>query len=266
MKISRWMGSLSLSFIIGLLLFTPTEISAQWWKIIKPKDNTNTTQPQPTPTPQKSTKKRSTGGLSDSTISLGLKEALSKGVRFAVDNLGVEDGFYKNLDVKIPMPKGLQSVARVASFAGYGDRVEAFELSMNRAAEKAVPVAIDVFVDAIKQMSFSDAKNILFSGEDDAATKFFQRTSEEKLRGKFRPIVEKFTGETGVTQSYKELVEKAGFMANFIGEDAKDLDGYVTQKALDGTFYMVAQEEKKIRKDPIGRTTQILRDVFGVLK
>ncbi|NNF00413.1 MAG: DUF4197 family protein, partial [Pyrinomonadaceae bacterium] len=86
------------------------------------------------------------------------------------------------------------------------------------------------------------------------------------LRGKFRPIVEKFTNETGVTQSYKAMVDKAGFMAAFIGKDAKDLDGYVTQKALDGTFYMVAQEEKKIRKDPIGRTTQILRDVFGILK
>ena len=254
---SAWIKTASFALLMGLFLLTSTDVSAQWWKIEK-KDTTKTT----TTTP----KKQDTKGVSDNTISLGLKEALSKGVRFAVDNLGVEDGFYKNLEVKIPLPKGLKSVARVASFAGYADRVDAFELAMNRAAEKAVPVAVDVFVDAIKQMTFTDAKNILFSGEDDAATQFFRRTSEETLRGKFRPIVEKFTNETGVTQSYKAMVDKAGFMAAFVGKDAKDLDGYVTQKALDGTFYMVAQEEKKIRKDPIGRTTKILRDVFGILK
>ena len=150
--------------------------------------------------------------------------------------------------------------------AGYGDRVDDFKLAMNRAAEKAVPVAKDVFVDSLKQMTFDDARKILFSGEDDAATQFFKRTSEERLRGEFRPIVEKFTEETGVTQSYKRMVDKAGWMARFAGKDARDLDGYITQKALDGTFWMIAQEEKKIRKDPIGRTTKILRDVFGVLK
>lgn len=214
---------------------------------------------------QKSNRNNS-NNVSDSKISLGLKEALTKGVRFAVDSLGQEDGFFKNAEVKIPLPKSLKSAARVARFAGYGDRVDDFELSMNRAAEKAVPVAIDVFIDSIKQMTFTDAKNILFSKEDDAATQFFRRTTEEKLRGEFRPIVEKFTDETGVTQSYKNMMDKAGFMAAFVGKDAKDLDGYITQKALDGTFYMVAQEEKKIRKDPIGRTTQILRDVFGILK
>ncbi|MDQ3635127.1 MAG: DUF4197 domain-containing protein [Acidobacteriota bacterium] len=204
--------------------------------------------------------------ISDSKVSLGLKEALTKGVIFAVDNLGREDGFYDNASVRIPLPKSLQSVARVARFAGYADRVDAFELSLNRAAEKAVPVAVDVFVDSIRQMTFTDAKNILFSGQDDAATQFFRRTTEDRLRGKFRPIVEDFTGETGVTQSYKAMMDKAGFVAMFLGDDAKDLDGYITEKALDGVFYVVAQEEKKIRKDPIGRTTQILRDVFGILR
>ncbi|NNE97591.1 MAG: DUF4197 domain-containing protein, partial [Pyrinomonadaceae bacterium] len=185
MKKSRWMGIIGVSFLAGIILLAPTDVSAQWWKIVKPKDNNTAAKPEPTPTPTKRSQRRATKGISDSKISLGLKEALSKGVRFAVDSLGVEDGFYKNLDVKIPLPKSLKSVARVASFAGYRDRVDAFELAMNRAAEKAVPVAIDVFVDAIKQMSFSDAKDILFSGEDDAATKYFQKTSEEKLRGKF---------------------------------------------------------------------------------
>ena len=204
--------------------------------------------------------------ISDAAAALGLKEALTKGIDFAVDNLGQEDGFFGNENVRIPMPKGLKNIARVAKFAGYSDRVDAFELAMNRAAEKAVPVAKDVFVDSLSQMTFDDARKILFSGEDDAATQFFRRTSEETLRGKFRPIVEKFTEETGVTNSYKQMVEKAGWMARFAGKEANDLDGYVTQKALDGTFYMIAQEEKKIRKDPIGRTSKILRDVFGILK
>ena len=200
--------------------------------------------------------------ISNSKAALGLTEALSKGIDFAVDNLGQEDGFFKNPEVKIPLPKSLKSAARVARFAGYSDRVDSFELAMNRAAEKAVPVAKDVFVDALKQMTFTDAKNILFSGEDDAATQFFRSKTEDKLRGKFRPIVEDFTEETGVTQSYKSMMDKAGFMAAFVGKDAKDLDGYITEKALDGLFYMVAQEEKKIRKDPIGRTTQILAGCF----
>jgi hypothetical protein len=204
--------------------------------------------------------------VSDAAAALGLKEALTKGIDFAVDSLGVEDGFFGNKEVKIPMPKSLKSIARVAKFSGYGSRVDAFELALNRAAEKAVPVAKDVFMDSLKQMTFNDARKILFSGEDDAATQFFRRTSEEKLGEKFRPIVEKFTAETGVTSSYKSMMDKAGWMARFAGKDANDLDGYVTQKALDGTFYMIAQEEKKIRKDPIGRTTKILRDVFGILK
>ncbi|MFV0388900.1 MAG: DUF4197 domain-containing protein [Pyrinomonadaceae bacterium] len=204
--------------------------------------------------------------ISDSLATAGLKEALKKGVTFAVDNLGKEDGFYKNTAVKIPLPKTLKNAAKFARFAGYGDRVDAFDLALNRAAEKAVPVAIDVFVDSISQMTFDDARKILFSGKDDSATQYFKKTSEETLRKKFRPIVEKFTNETGVTQSYKAMMEKAGVLGSFVGKDAKDLDGYVTQKALDGLFFMVANEEKKIRKDPVGRTTQILRDVFGGLK
>ncbi len=216
---------------------------------------------------KKTTSKTTTNTtVSTADISLGLKEALSKGVKFAVDNLGRENGFLNNVDVKIPLPKSLKNVEKALRFAGQGQRVDDFVETMNHAAEKAVPVAFDIFVDSIKQMTFTDARNILFSGQDDAATQFFRRTSEEKLRGKFRPIVEEFTTETGVTQSYKRMMDKAGFMATFVGKDAQDLDGYITQKALDGTFYMVAQEEKKIRKDPIGRTTSILQKVFGILK
>lgn len=211
-------------------------------------------------------KTTATSNVSDTEIAGGLKEALSKGVRFAIDTLGRENGFLNDVRVKIPLPKNLQKVEKALRFAKQGKLVDDFVASMNHAAEKAVPVAIDVFVDAIKQMSFDDARKILFSGEQDAATQFFRRTSEETLREKFRPIVEKFTEETGVTNKYKAMIGKYGFAAQLLGKDATDLDGYVTQKALDGLFFMVAEEEKKIRKDPIGRTTSLLKKVFGILR
>lgn len=214
------------------------------------------TKPKPTPTPR----------LSTSDISSGLKEALFKGVKFAVDSLGRENGFYGNDRVRIPLPGKIAKMEKTLRAFGQGRRVDEFVVSMNRAAEKAVPVAIDVFLDAIKQMTFDDARKILFSGQDDSATQFFRRTSEETLRTKFRPLVEEATTSVGVTQKYKDMIGRYGFIGKAIGEDASDLDGYVTQKALDGLFLLVADEEKKIRKDPIGRTTSLLRKVFGILR
>lgn len=213
------------------------------------------TKPKPTPTPK----------LSTTDISSGLKEALFKGVKFAVDSLGREDGFLGNARVRIPLPGKIAKMEKTLRAFGQGKRVDEFVVSMNRAAEKAVPVAIDVFLDAIKQMTFDDARKILFSGQDDSATQFFRRTSENTLRDKFRPLVEEATTSVGVTQKYKEMIGRYGFIGKAIGEDASDLDGYVTQKALDGLFLLVADEEKKIRKDPIGRTTSLLRKVFGGL-
>ncbi len=209
---------------------------------------------------------KKTKTVTNSEIAGGLKEALTKGVGSAVKLLGREDGFLANPRVKIPLPRSLQKLEKGLRFAGQGKAVDDFVASMNHAAEKAVPVAIDVFVDAIKKMTFEDARSILFSGRDDAATMFFRKTSEEKLRLKFRPVVEEFTAKTGVTSSYKAMIGKAGLAAQFLGKDATDLDGYVTQKALDGLFLIVADEEKKIRKDPIGRTTDLLRKVFGILR
>ncbi|HQZ96765.1 MAG TPA: DUF4197 domain-containing protein [Pyrinomonadaceae bacterium] len=209
---------------------------------------------------------QSTKNVSDNDIAAGLKEALGKGVSSAVNSLGKPNGFLLNPRVKIPLPKSLQKLEKGLRVAGQGRSVDAFVASMNNAAEKAVPVAIDVFIDAIKWMSFDDARQILFSGQKDAATQFFRRSSEETLRGKFRPIVEEFTEKTGVTQKYKAMVGKAGFAAQLLGKDATDLDGYVTQKALDGLFLLVADEERKIRENPIGRTTALLKKVFGILR
>lgn len=203
--------------------------------------------------------------LTNDEVTGGLKEALSRGVKFAVDTLGRDNGFLDDVRVKIPLPSSLQKVEKGLRLVGQGKTVDEFVASMNHAAEKAVPVAIDVFVDAIKQMTFTDAKNILFSGQQDAATQFFRRTSEETLRGKFRPIVERFTGEVGVTQKYKNMMGKYSFAGKLLGQDATDIDGYVTQKALDGLFFMVAEEEKKIRKDPIGTGVSIIQKVFGAI-
>lgn len=204
--------------------------------------------------------------LSNNDISRGLKDAIIVGVRKAVDELGQENGFLDNEDVRIPLPKNLAKMDRTLRMLGQGRRVDEFVEAMNHAAEKAVPVATDIFIDSIRQMTFDDARNILFSGQEDAATQFFRRTSEDRLREKFRPIVEEFTDQVGVTQKYKELMGRYGGFGRLFGEDASDIDGYVTEKAMDGLFLLIAREEAKIRHDPIGRTTSILRKVFGVLR
>ena len=212
---------------------------------------------------QTSQRTRSTGTLSTSDISGGLKQALFQGVHHAVDDLGRENGFLDNTRVRIPLPGGLRRTEKMLRAAGQGPKVDAFIASMNHAAERAVPVAMEVFLDSIKQMTFTDAKNILFSNQQDAATQFFRRTSEDRLREMFRPIVQDATEQVGVTQQYKQMIGRYGAFGKLFGQDASDIDGYVTQKALDGLFLLVADEEAKIRKDPLGQTTNILRRVFG---
>ena len=212
------------------------------------------------------TSTRSSGTLSSSDMSGGLRAALFQGVHHAVDDLGRENGFLDNTRVRIPLPSGLRRTEKVLRAAGQGQRVDAFIASMNHAAEKAVPVALNVFLDSIRQMTFTDAKNILFSGQQDAATQFFRRTSEDRLREMFRPIVEDATEQVGVTQQYKQMIGRYGAFGKMFGQDASDIDGYVTQKALDGLFLLVADEEAKIRRDPLGQTTSILRRVFGSIR
>jgi hypothetical protein len=209
---------------------------------------------------------RQTGSITNSDISQGLREALFQGVRTAVNSLGRRDGFWGNARVRIPLPQGLRKTERTLRALGQGRRVDEFVEAMNHAAEEAVPVATDIFLDSIRQMSFTDVRNILFSGQDDAATQFFRRTSEGRLRQEFRPIVERFTEQVGVTQKYKSMMSRYGFFGRFLGQDATDIDGYVTERAMDGLFMLIADEERRIRRDPIGRTTSILRQVFGILR
>ena len=204
--------------------------------------------------------------LSNQDITRGLKEALTQGVRNAVDDLGRRNGYLDNSRVRIPLPKNLQRTEKALRAAGQGHRIDEFIESMNHAAEEAVPVAVDVFLDSVRQMSFNDARQILSGGRDDAATEFFRRTSEQRLRDEFRPIVERFTEQVGVTQKYKQMMGRYGFLGRVVGQDASDIDGYVTEKALDGLFLLIADEERRIRRDPVGRTTAILRAVFGTIR
>lgn len=215
-------------------------------------------------TTRRATNTSQSTNLSDNEISDGLRQALFQGVRKAIDDLGRRNGFLDNARVRIPLPNSLQKTEKTLRALGQGRKVDEFVEAMNHAAEEAVPVAVDIFLDSIQQMSFNDARNILFSGQDDAATQFFRRTSEDRLRQQFRPIVQDFTERVGVTQKYKQMMGKYGFFGRVIGQDASDIDGYITEKALDGLFLLVADEERKIRRDPIGRTTDILRKVFGI--
>ncbi|MGD0744029.1 MAG: DUF4197 domain-containing protein [Verrucomicrobiota bacterium] len=209
--------------------------------------------------------------LSSDQVAGGLKEALGKGVSNAVVSLGHDGGFLTNLNVKIPMPEKLQKVESALRLAGQSQLADGFIASMNHAAEQAVPVAAGVFGDAIQQMTIADAKGIL-AGPDDAATQFFRRTTQTNLFAKFHPIVQKATDSVGVTAQYKAMMGKFAAVdtlgglfgqKNPVNLDAADIDTYVTDKALDGLFKMVAAEEKNIRANPVARTSDLLQKVFG---
>ncbi len=203
----------------------------------------------------------STVGPDESTIISGLKEALSIGTDKAVKNLSQVDGYFGNQVIKILMPEKIQKVADILREIGYQKQVDDFVLSMNRAAEKAAPQAASIFVDAIKGMTIEDAKKIL-NGGDTAATEFFKSKTHDKIYSAFKPIISSSMDEIGVTHSYKEMMGKYESLP-FMSKESVDLDHYVTNKAMDGLFYMVGQEEKKIRTDPAARITDLLKTVFG---
>ncbi len=212
-----------------------------------------------------------TAALSSEQMAQGLKEALGAGVERAVQQLGREGGFLNNPSVKIPVPESLRTAEKTARALGQSQLADDFIAAMNRAAEQAVPEAVGVFRDALKQMTIPDARAIL-AGSDDAATQFFRRTSETNLYTRFHPLVQRATDQVGVTARYKQLTSKVGAASALSGwlgggtqaaPAALDLDDYVTHRALDGLFKMMADEEKRIRENPAARTTALLRQVFG---
>ena len=200
-------------------------------------------------------------GLSDARIASGLKEALQVGTQNAVSLTGRPDGYFQNAAIKILMPSQLQPVEKGLRAVGYGPQIDELVLSMNRAAERAAPAAKPIFLDAITAMSFDDARKIL-TGSSTAATEYFKGKTAEKLTAAFQPVVAHTMNEVGVTRQYKELMGQAQTVP-FLKSQAFDLDRYVVAKSLDGLFYVLGQEEQKIRTNPAAQATDLLKQVFG---
>lgn len=202
--------------------------------------------------------------ISNLDATSGLREALATGAQYAVEALGKQDGFMGNGKVKIPLPESAQKVEKLMRQFGMGKHADELILTLNRAAETAMPEAKALLVDAVKKMSVQDAKGILTGGQD-SATQYFKRTTSEQLREKFLPIVQTATAKVQLAQKYDEYAGK-GVKFGLVKKEDANLDGYVTQKALDGLFVMVAEEEAKIRQNPAAVASNILKKVFGALK
>ena len=202
--------------------------------------------------------------LSNQDAVSGLKAALEKGSGVAVDLLGKSDGFFGNGAVKIPLPDSLKKYEKLMRSVGMGKYADELVLTMNRAAEAAVPEAKKLFVDSIRKMSVQDAKGVLTGGQT-SGTEYFKRTTTDPLRVKFLPIVKQATAKVKLAEKYNQYAQK-GVQFGLVKKEQANLDDYVTQKALDGLFYMVAEEEKKIRQDPVKAGSDIIRKVFGALK
>jgi hypothetical protein len=193
----------------------------------------------------------------------GVKAALERGSTAAVASLGRTDGFFGNPQVKIALPESMQRAEKLMRRFGMGRHADELILALNRAAEAAVPQARQLFIDSVRKMTVQDAKGILQGGET-AGTAYFRRSTEGELRKRFLPVVQRATDKVGLAQQYSNYAEK-GVALGLVRKEDADLDDYVTQKALDGLFVMVAEEEKKIRRDPVGAGSAIIRKVFGAL-
>ncbi len=202
--------------------------------------------------------------ISNQDATGGLKDALIQASGAAVGKLGVADGFFKNPKVKIPLPDSLQKVEKGLRMFGMGKQADELVLRMNRAAEAAVPEAKVLLVDAVKQMSVEDAKNIL-TGGDDAATQYFKKTTSAPLMEKFLPIVTKATEDVQLAQQYNKFAA-SGEKYGLVKKEQANLEQYVTQKTLDGLYLMMAEEEKSIRKNPLGASTSLIKKVFGAIQ
>lgn len=201
--------------------------------------------------------------FSDKDASGGMREALSQGAEQAVKLLGKEDGFLGNPKVRIELPGKLKEAESALRMMGQGQRIDELKTSMNRAAEQAVPEARALLVNAVKQMSVQDVKNVL-TGGDDAATRYFREKTSEELGKRFLPIVSKVTGKLAVSQQYNAIAGKASGMGLLKPEDAS-VEQYVTRKALDGLYLMIAEQEREIRQNPAQAAGTLAKKVFGAL-
>ena len=199
--------------------------------------------------------------LTQGDASGGLKDALAQGAKVAVQQLGKPGGFSNDPAVRIELPGNLGKAASAMKMMGMGAQVTQLEASMNKAAEAAVPQAQELLLDAVKKMTVADAKSI-FSGPDNAATTYLNKTSREQLRAKFLPIVKQATNQVGLAKQYNSF---AGQAASFGAIDAKsaNIENYVTEEALDGLFTVIAKQEASIRENPAAAATSLAKKVFG---
>lgn len=204
--------------------------------------------------------------LSDKDADVGVKAALERGANIAVSLLGKQDGFWANERVRIPLPDWIQKFERAIKLLGKSKDIEAMKLGVNRAAEQAVPQAKALLIAAVKGMSVQDAKGIL-TGGDNAVTQFFQKKTQTALEQKFLPIVTSVTSRIGLAQQYNSLaqqVQQTGLVK--LSPEQQKVENHVTRKALDGLYFMIGEEERRIRKDPLGTGSDILKKVFGAVK
>ena len=201
--------------------------------------------------------------LTNKETASGLKEALTRGADVAVDQLGKPNGFLGDKRVRIPLPESARAAEKMMRTLGMKKQADELIETMNHAAEMAVVEAKPILTNAVKNMSFSDAHGILMGG-DDAATQYFKRTTSQAIGAKFLPIVKQATAKLDLAKQYNQYAGQAAKLGLLDDKDA-DLDAYVTQKAMDGLFLMIAEQEKAIRKDPIGTGSSLLKKVFGSL-
>ena len=201
------------------------------------------------------------GPLTSEEVAEGLKEALIQGISNGSDRASMVDGYFKNPEIKIPFPPDVKKVEEKLRQIGLGNEVDKFVMTLNRGAEDAAKEAKPIFVSAIKSMTISDAWGIL-KGQDDAATQYLKRTTSDQLKGKFKPVIRQSLDKVNATKYYGDIVNTYNKIP--LVEDVNpDLDDYATSMAIDGLFTLIAGEEKKIREDPVARTTALLKKVFG---
>jgi hypothetical protein len=250
---------LSTPVLIASLLGVSLTAQADWKDVLNKAQETITQSQAPNGT---TAANAAIADLSDSEITSGLKEALIQGSRTAIASLGSEGGYLDNPAVRISLPSQLQILEKGLRATGQGALADNFITSMNRAAEQAVPLASNLFVETIRDISLEDVRSIL-QGPDDAATLYLRKKNGDKLNALMRPIVAESTDNVGVTSAYKSMTGNAGMLGNLSSLGSLDLDTYVTEQATDGLFLMIAAEEKRIREKPAARSTDLLKKVFS---
>lgn len=209
---------------------------------------------------------KSLGGseLTTAEVAEGLKEALVKGISTGSDQASQLDGYFKNPRIKIPFPPDVKKVEDKLRQIGLGNEVDKFVMTLNRGAEDAAKEAKPIFINAIKQMTIQDAWGIL-KGEENAATEYLKRTTSAQLREKFEPVIANSLNKVNATKYYGDIISTYNKIP-LVEKVNPDLNDYATTKAMDGLFLLIADEEKKIRQDPVARTTELLKKVFGYNK